>query len=94
MAYALSELLYQQGDKAGALDLLIDSAMLRKYSLPLYRLLLARLDELGQDKSALAAFLQESFGLDAAVVEAMPVPTIHEITGVPARAEQADEVAA
>ncbi|WP_186426847.1 tetratricopeptide repeat protein [Cupriavidus metallidurans] len=94
VAYALSELLYQQGDKAGALDLLIDSAMLRKYSLPLYRLLLARLDELGQDKSALAAFLQESFGLDAAVVEAMPVPTIHEITGVPARAEQADEVAA
>jgi len=94
VAYALSELLYQQDDKTGALDLLIDSAVLRKYSLPLYRLLLARLDELGRDKSVLAGFLQESFGLDLAFVEAMPIPSIHEITGVPARAQQAEEVAA
>jgi len=94
VAYALSELLYQQGDRTGALDLLIDSAVMRKYSLPMYRLLLARLDELGQDKSVLAGFLQESFGLDLAFVEAMPIPSIHEITGVPARAPQAEEVAA
>lgn len=94
VAYALSELLYQQGDRAGALDLLIDSATLRKYSLPLYRLLLARLDELEQDKAPLAGFLQESFGLDLAIVEAMPVPTVHEITGVPARAPRGEEVAA
>jgi predicted O-linked N-acetylglucosamine transferase (SPINDLY family) len=93
VAYALSELLYQQGDKTGALDLLIDSAVMRKYSLPMYRLLLARLDELGQDKSVLAGFLQESFGLDLAFVEAMPIPSIHDITGVPARAQQAEEVA-
>ncbi|WP_019450516.1 tetratricopeptide repeat protein [Cupriavidus sp. BIS7] len=94
VAYALSELLYQEGDKPGALELLIDSAVLRKYSLPLYRLLLARLDELDRDKSVLAGFLQESFGLDLAFVEAMPVPSIHEITGVPARTQQAEEVAA
>jgi len=94
VAYALSELLYQQGDRTGALDLLIDSAVMRKYSLPMYRLLLARLDELGQDKSVLAGFLKESFGLDLAFVEAMPIPSIHEITGVPARVPQAEELAA
>jgi len=94
VAYALSELLYQQGDKTGALDLLIDSAVMRKYSLPMYRLLLARLDELGQNKSVLAGFLQESFGLELPFVEAMPIPSIHEITGVPACVQQVEEVAA
>ncbi len=55
---------------------------MRKYSLPLYRLLLARLDELGQDKTVLGDFLHEAFGLDLAYLEAQPVPSIHEIAGI------------
>lgn len=88
VAYALSEVAYMQGDTTTALELLIESATLRKYSLPLYRLLLARLDECGQDKTALADFLQEAFGLDIALLEAQPLPSVFEITGMPVPAEE------
>ncbi|KWR79438.1 O-linked N-acetylglucosamine transferase, SPINDLY family protein [Cupriavidus sp. IDO] len=88
VAYALSEIAYRDGDREAALDLLIDSATLRKYSLPLYRLLLARLDELGQDKSPLAAFLQEAFGVELAYLEAQPVPSAYEIAGIPVGQEE------
>ncbi|WP_042880104.1 tetratricopeptide repeat protein [Cupriavidus necator] len=89
VAYALSEGAYRQGDAGTALELLIESATLRKYSLPLYRLLLARLDECGQDKTVLADFLQQAFGLDLAFLEAQPLPSMHEIAGIPAQPEAA-----
>lgn len=88
VAFALAEISYLQHDRQEALDLLIESAMLRKYSLPLYRLLIARLDECGQDKSELAAFLQEAFGVDIAFLEMQPLPSVFEIAGVPVQAEE------
>ncbi|WP_231909701.1 tetratricopeptide repeat protein [Cupriavidus nantongensis] len=88
VAYALSELLYRQGDREGALELLLESATLRKYSLPLYRLLLARLDECGQDKTALADFLHEAFGLELDYLEAQPVPSMREVAGIPTQSEK------
>lgn len=89
VAYALSEFAYRQGDKQAALDLLIESANLRKYSLPLYRLLLVRLDECGQDKTVLDEFLQQAFGLNLAYLEGQPVPSMFEIAGIPDQLEEA-----
>lgn len=87
VAYALSELAYRRGEAGAALELLIESTTLRKYSLPLYRLLLARLDECGQDKTVLADFLQQAFGIDIAFLAGQPLPTVREIAGIPTQAE-------
>ncbi|MGO4326829.1 hypothetical protein AB4Z48_10905 [Cupriavidus sp. 2TAF22] len=89
VAFALAEMAHESGNKEWSLDLLIESAALRKFSLPLYRLLSQRLDECGRDKSVLDQFLQQSFGLDLAYLDRQPVPSIAEIAGVKVLREDA-----
>lgn len=84
VAYALAEMAHANGERERALDLLIESAALRKYSLPLYRLLSARLDECGRDKSLLEAFLRESFGIELSYLDRQGVPSRLEIAGIQA----------
>ena len=88
VAYALAEVAYARGEHDRSLDLLIESASLRKYSVPLYRLLSIRLGEAGRDKSILATFLRESFGIDLDYLDRMGVPTRSEIAGPAAEPQQ------
>lgn len=88
VAYALGEMAYARGERERALDLLIESAAQRKYSLPLYRLLSARLDECGRDKQVLDAFLRDSFGIDLAYLDRQGVPSRREIAGVAAEPQR------
>jgi len=89
VAYAMAEVHHQKGESEASLELLIEAIGLRSYSLPLYRLLSARMDEYQHDKSALQELLVNSFGIELAHLDQSPVPTFFDILGLtpePARA--------
>ncbi|WP_029044220.1 hypothetical protein [Cupriavidus sp. WS] len=90
VAFALSEIQYQIGNRDHAIELLMESITLRKYHLPLYRLLCARMDEQGYDKSSLVDITRQELGVELALIERTGAPSISEILGV----QTVNEVAA
>jgi len=82
VAYAMAEVHHQKGESEASLELLIEAIGLRSYSLPLYRLLSARMDEYQHDKSALQELLVNSFGIELAHLDQSPVPTFFDILGL------------
>jgi len=82
VAYAMAEVHHQNGESEASLALLIEAIGLRSYSLPLYRLLSARMDEYQHDKSALQELLVNSFGIELAHLDQSPVPTFFDILGL------------
>lgn len=80
----MAELAHRGGDTAASITLLMEAVALRKYHLPLYRLLSARLQASGHDAQALAAFLQQEFGISLDYLDQQPVPTLPELLGIEA----------
>ncbi|WP_454753426.1 O-linked N-acetylglucosamine transferase, SPINDLY family protein [Cupriavidus necator] len=89
VAYALAITEYESGDKAYAIELLVEGIGMRPYALPLYRLLAHWLDEGKLDKSSLAQLLHEQFGLMLETLEASPVPSVFEILGIEVKTQAA-----
>ncbi|SPD68909.1 TPR domain protein, putative component of TonB system (modular protein) (plasmid) [Cupriavidus taiwanensis] len=84
VACVLAELAHRSGDTAASITLLMETIALRKYHLPLYRLLSARLQESGHDAQALAGFLQQEFGISLDYLDQQPVPSLPELLGIEA----------
>ena len=82
VAYGLAEYKYHNGAPDTAIELLVEAIGMRPYALPLYRKLAAWLDEQQLDKSALAALLQEQFGLTLAALEVSAPPNAFEVLGI------------
>ncbi|WP_454733729.1 MULTISPECIES: O-linked N-acetylglucosamine transferase, SPINDLY family protein [Cupriavidus] len=80
--YVLAEMEYRGGNKEAAIDLLMESVGLRAYHVPLYRLLSARMDECGYDKTVLADFLQQQFGMSLDYLGQQAVPTVFDVLGI------------
>ncbi|KAI3590820.1 hypothetical protein D9X30_4305 [Cupriavidus sp. U2] len=82
VAYAMAEVHHEKGEWDESLALLIEAIGLRSYSLPLYRLLSARMDAYQIDKSALKELLANSFGIELSHLDQSPVPTPFDILGL------------
>ncbi|RZT30831.1 O-linked N-acetylglucosamine transferase family protein [Cupriavidus agavae] len=82
VAYGLAEYKYHNGEPDLAIELLVEAIGMRPYALALYRKLAQWLAERDLDRSALAALLEEQFGLTLAALEASPAPNVFETLGL------------